>query len=360
MSNIFGILNISDANRSFVNVVGQNVIYDAIVQMLEEYNADMAGVMAMFVERETEEFKVRYQLPGGGRLQRVGPHAAPGAVKSAGYWETAFPLETFGAGFGGSRSEVAKMTMQELDRKLDTIMTQDAATLRWEILHALFDNVNATFADPEHDSLTIRRLANGDGVTYPPVIGSETEAEEDHYLESGYLVSAVDATHNPLATIRADLVHHFGGASTGGDEIVCLMGDVALIAKLEAIAGYSPVVDRFVKPGEDTAVPINFPPSFPGRLVGRLSGCWIVEWSWIPDTYILGTHLGAPAPLQMRVEQSATGLPRGLALVATDESYPIQMSYYENRFGVGCANRLNGVAMEVANGGSYTIPTAYD
>ncbi|HUW09587.1 MAG TPA: hypothetical protein VM537_07630, partial [Anaerolineae bacterium] len=81
MSGLAGILNISDTERAFVNTVGQQVVFDAVNQLLSDYNAEVALQMAAFVERETEKFKMRYLLPGGGRLQRMGRQAPAAAMK---------------------------------------------------------------------------------------------------------------------------------------------------------------------------------------------------------------------------------------------------------------------------------------
>ncbi len=137
----------------------------------------------MFVEEQTENFKERYKLPGGGRLQRRGGYAASGAVKAYGGYDVAYPLEDFGAQLADSDVALAYMTLQDLDRHLDTIFAQDANTVRFELLKALLNNTQDTFVDPLHGSLTIEPLANGDSVTYPPVLGSETEATDTHYLE---------------------------------------------------------------------------------------------------------------------------------------------------------------------------------
>ena len=37
MSGIFGILGLDDTERVFANTVGQEVVYDAIVQLLDQY-----------------------------------------------------------------------------------------------------------------------------------------------------------------------------------------------------------------------------------------------------------------------------------------------------------------------------------
>mgnify|MGYP000424540598 CR=1 FL=1 len=54
-----------------------------------------------------------------------------------------------------------------------------------------------------------------------------------------------------------------------------------------------------------------------------------------------------------------TGLRTGLQLVATDNQHPFESSFWRHRFGFGAANRLNGVVIELANGGSYTVPSGY-
>ena len=108
----------------------------------------------------------------------------------------------------------------ELERHVSTIATQNVNTVRYELLKALLNNTQDTFVDPLHGSLGIEPLANGDSVTYPPVIASESEATEDHYLESGYAASAISDSNNPYVTIRDDLAHHFGISGDGYNFVV--------------------------------------------------------------------------------------------------------------------------------------------
>jgi hypothetical protein len=358
MSGIFGILNLNttDNQRTFVNTVGQRIVYDAINELLTRYNAGLRAAMAVFVETETTQFKERYMLPGGGRLQRRGGQAQSGAVKAAGYWDVAYPLEDFGAQLASSDVAMAYMTMADLDRHLKTIFIQNTNTVRYEILKALVNNTQRTFTDPLHGALAVESLANGDSVTYPPVLGSEDEATDDHYLESGYVAADISDTNNPFVTIRDELEEHFG-AATGGENIVVFINS-AQTAKVEALADFDEVPDRFIRVGDDTDVPEGLP-NVPGRILGRVSGCWAVEWRWVPASYLMGIFMDAPRPLKVRRDPADTGLPSGLTLVATDETYPLLSSHYRHRFGIGVGNRLNGVVMELGNGGTYTIPTGY-
>lgn len=357
MAGIFGVLGLNDTERVFANTVGQAVVYDGISQLVSRYNQELRRAIRTFVEEETDSFKERYKLPGGGRLQRRGGYAASGAVKAYGGYDVCFPLDDFGAQLADTDIAIAYMTIQDLDRHLDTIFAQDANTVRFELLKALLNNAQDTVTDPLHGSLTVEPLANGDTVTYPPVLGSETEATENHYLESGYAASAIDDTHNPYVTIRDDLEHHFG-ADQGGGNIACFI-NADERPETEALTEFDPLNDRFITPGDQTATLKNMPHNAPGRLLGRVNGVWVYEWRWVPSAYIIGLDLDAPAPLKMRVDPADTGLGTGLQLVSEDEQYPLQSAHYRHRFGFGCGNRLNGVVMELGTGGTYSIPSGY-
>jgi hypothetical protein len=358
MSGIFAALGLNDTQREYLNTIGQAAIYTAIQELLGRFNEDLDRAMAVFIEAVTEDHKERYLLPGGGRLQRLGTQAQAGAVKATGSWDVAYPLEDFGAQVAGNRIDMAYMTVQDLDRHLDTVFLQDINTVRFEILKALLNNAKDTFVDPRKGSLTIEPLADGTaGELYPPVLGSESEATDNHYLESGYAASAISDSNNPYVTVRDELEEHFG-APQGGSNIAVFINQ-AQVSKTEDLTDFDPVNDRYVRPGADTDVPGDLPAGLPGRVIGRTNGVWVVEWRWIPANYMLGLHLDAPKPLKMRVHPANTGLGRGLQLVATDETHPIESSHYEHSFGVGCGNRLNGVVLELGTGGSYSVPTGY-
>lgn len=361
MATIIGTLTFNDTDRVFASTPGQTSVWDAVQQEIAKHNAELAAASSIFIQGETEAHKTRYYLPAGGYMQERGGQARSAAVKRYGKWDIALPLKDFGDQVAGDNVILAYMTAAELRNHLDGIMVRDKNTLRREILRRLFRNSQDTVVDELHGSLSIEGLANGDAVVYPPVLGSDAEATDDHYLESGYLYTAISNTNNPLVTMRNELEEHFG-ASTGGDNIVTFWPSV-VIPYLEALTDYDPVNDRFIQPGANTDLPYNWP-YVPGRVVGRSNGCWVVEWRWVPTAatpYGLGIYLDpeVPPPLLQRVDPADTGLPRGLALVAEDADYPWQSSHYQHRFGVGAGNRLNGVVMELAAGAGYTIPTPY-
>jgi hypothetical protein len=80
----------------------------------------------------------------------------------------------------------------------------------------------------------------------------------------------------------------------------------------------------------------------------------------MPANYLLGLDLNQPSPLKRRIDV-ATSL-RGFRLVAdwdTSNEFPLAKSTWRDRHGYGVAERLNGVAMFLDAGGSYTVPSAY-
>ena len=94
MSGIYGILNVADTDRVFLNTLGQSVVYDAVNEYMRLHNAELQQTLGVFVGETTTDFKRRYKLPGGGQLHDMGfaPQSAPAAVKSSGSWDVAFPL----------------------------------------------------------------------------------------------------------------------------------------------------------------------------------------------------------------------------------------------------------------------------
>lgn len=357
MSVIFGHLNLSDTDRVFNATQGQQVIYDAVSAYINRINAELNAAMAVFVERTTSDYKLRYKLPGGGHLQRRGSDGRYGAVKSYGQWDVAIPLEDFGTQVAGNDVDMAYMTVAELDRHVSTVVSQNVNTVRYEILRAILNSAQDTFIDPLWGSLAIEPLANGDAVTYPPVLGAEAEATDNHYLESGYLSAAISDTNNPYTTIRDELEEHFG-APTGGSNIVVFINN-AQVAITKTLTSFTEVPDRFIRTGDNTDVPIGLPATLPGKIIGRCDGVWVVEWRPIPANYMLGVHMDATPALLRRIDPADTGLGDGLMLVAQDDAFPFNGSFWRHRFGVGVGNRLNGVVMELGNGGTYTVPTGF-
>lgn len=355
---IWGALNLNDDDERYVNTIGQKTVFDAVQEILNQFNAELIAARGVFVDEVTTKFREVYKLPGGGYLQTLSNIDQPGARKVEGEWQVEYPLLNFGDQIAGNDVELAYMTLPELDRHLQAVQTRAKNSMRKEILKAIFPNTNWSLIDQTGaGSLTVKPLANGDSDLYTPVYGSENLATENHYLESGYAASAIDATNNPIVTIVDELEEHFGGPATQGSNIAIFFHK-AQRAKLKALGTFNDDgMSQFENPGADVTTITGLPAGLPGKVIGY-ADAWLVEWPYVPENYMFGIHLEAPKPLKMRVDPADVGLGSGdLQLVQRDLSFPLQSSFYRQRYGFGVGNRLNGVVMELGTGGSYTIPS---
>lgn len=361
MAVIYGALGLSDTDNSFVEQVGQRAVYDAVQTVLGQFNDAMSVAMGFFVAGTTTDFKWRYYMPGGGTMQRHNFESLtrPHAVKATGSYDVALPIDDWRDAIIQNDIQMAYMRLQELDRTLQTILIRYANTMRVEVLRTIFRVTARTFVDPIRGSLTVQGLANGDSVTYPPVIGATSEATDNHLLESGYAAASISDTNNPLVTIKNELVEHFGGATEGGEAVVVLCSPTDA-PYLQALTDFIPVNDSYVSPGAQTATVVGRP-AIPGgaRLLGRSNGVWVAEWDWMPANYLFGRHMMVEAPLMIREDPSETGLGGGLRMVATIQEHPMETAIWRVRRGFGVTNRLNGVVMELGTGGTYTVPVGY-
>lgn len=356
MTGIYGLLGLQSGDRTFINTIGASRVFDAAQTYLQVVDQEIRAAAAVFVERTTEKYSMRYKLPGGGRMQARGLYSSNGAVRPHGGWDVALPLVDYEEPVSESDIEAAYLTVEDVQLALENITIRHTNALRYNILKPIFNNTTSAFSDREWGTLTVQPLANGDTVLYPPSFGSETEATRDHYLESGYAGSSISDTNNPYTTIRAKL-EELGPLRSGyGNIAVFIHSDQA--AKTKALALFDPVSDIAIVSGANTDVPRGMP-NVPGRVIGRCDGVWVVEYPAIPTGYMFGVDLDQPAPLMMRVHPAATGLQSGLHLAANSENHPLYSRHYRVSYGIGAGNRLNGVVMELGTGGSYTIPTAY-
>lgn len=356
MAGLFGVLTLNDTDRVFQSTQGQVIALNLINQYFARVSADIAAQMSLFVEMNTTAHTERYKMPGGGYLSERAINSTVPNVKASGQYDVAYPLKEYGAAVGGDYVAMAYMTAGDLERHVSTVAIQDINTVRFQMLRRLFKNTTDTFIDPLWGSLTIQPLANGDSVTYIPVLGSQTEATDDHYLESGYAATAISDTNNPYRTIVGELQEHFG-ATTGGNNIVTFIHPDE-VAETEDLTDFDPVVDNFIQAGANRDVPVNLP-NVPGRIIGRVSGSWVSEWRYLPTGYMVGLDMDAPPPLKMRIDPADTGLGSGLQLRARQQDFPFENAFYSHRFGFGVGNRLNGVVMEMGTGGTYSIPSIY-
>ena len=351
MATSFGLLNSFDNDYQYVNTVGTGVVYDAIVKILADYNAEQAEMLRVFVGRRTANHQERFYAPIGGEMQTMGRQAEAGAVKRSGSWDVAYPLTQIGDQLAGDRVDTGYMTAGQLEAHLMSIMTRDANSVRRDMLAAIFYNQARAFLDFEWGNLAIQPLANGDATIYPQVIGAVAGAVDNHYLTAAALNAAA------MNAAYGDLIEHFGQKQSG-DNVICFANS-ANIATIAALAGYTADIDRYLGPVSVAISGLRTIPYAPGITVGRWNSVWVNSWDWIPANYMVFIHLDYPGPLSMREDPAGTGLGTGLQLVSTDEEHPIWKKHFEHRYGFGVTDRLNGVVLQIT-AGAYAVPAIYN
>jgi hypothetical protein len=357
MTGIYSLLGLQDNDLTYINTIGLDRVFEASSEYLRMVDAEMMNAYGVFIAEETELYGERYKLPGGGRMQQRGTKAANAAINAYAGWDVQYPLFDYEEPVAEDDVTVAYMTVRDVQLALESVRIRSINAMRYDLLRRLMNNANFSFVDRQNGTLTVRPLANGDSVVYPPVIGSESEATEDHYLETGYVASGITDTNNPYTTARTELEEHFGTPSGFGN-IVCFINS-AQVRLTEALADYDQIDDSHKIFGANRDRVTSDFPAVPGRIIGRTNGVWVAEWNWVPANYIVGINLDAPPPMKLRRDPASTGLPRGLHLSGETDKHPLYARHYRNRYGVGVGNRLNGVVLELGNGGTYTIPTAY-
>lgn len=358
MSAIFGVLGVPATEADFVVNMGQELIFDAVNEVLGYHAADLAAAEKVFVKGETTKFQMRWLSPGGGLMTPAGQDPlGPGpAVGRYGEWDVGFPLRFYEESFSASRRALADMTVQELNAHIDTILERDIRRRRQRILTALFEDTAYTFADIVHGNVTLPRLANTDGSVFPPVPGAAAGADDHHFRESTYTVANIVAASNPLLDLRPEILQHFGGRAATGTDILYLHG-TDQTQYIDVLAGFTQIGDLQIDYGEDTDLS-KFIAGIPGRLYGRAYGCWVSEWSWMPATYGIAVHLRYP-PLLRRVHHS---LPSDLTLVSRNNDHPLESAYYSANYGYAVCNRLSAAIIEVSGDApaeAYAPPGAY-
>lgn len=358
MSTIFALAGLNSTDYDYVVKANQQLVYTGVMKYIEMATAAQVKALATFVEGTTVLFQERYQLPMVGRMQQVTEITRGNAVARYDGYNVGYPVKQYADSIVTGLVDMAYMTPAELDAYVEGVATRAKNVKRHEILRRLFKSTTDSFTDYRYGATTVQPLANGDAVEYPPVEGSDTQATDDHYLESGYAATAINDTNNPYLTLANELIEHTGDVT--GDVPVITFINPAEQPETEALTGFTPYVPAAIQPGSNTDAVLRPPGTPPGKTIGYVNGlCWVNTWRWIPANYILAVNTSAPAPLKMRVDPGDTGLGAGNLVPFTDDEHPFQFRDWMMRFGIGAGNRLGAAVMELGTGGTYTVPTDY-
>ena len=349
MAILYGFTNLKDVFSQRVDDVGVAVVNDAIDATIAEHNRQLAALVGLFAT-PTTEYKMRYRTPVAARLQPLDENGRARPIKLAGYYDVAFPLQEAGTAWGQTYKASKKMTVQEANDILNTLLTADKRWMRDHILAALFTNASWTFADDQHGDLTVKGLANSDTDTYLVQTGADAGATDTHYLAQA---NAIDNSNDPFPTIYDELTEH---PENTGEVVVLIPSNVK--TAVQALSGFYPNTDPNLNAGmASTTLRGSLGTPLPGTLLGyHEARVWIAEWKSLPSGYMIATMTGGPRSLLMREEMEASL--RGFNRVADRNDHPFYESQYLRIAGFGANNRVGALVQRIGSG-SYAIPTNY-
>lgn len=357
MALAYGFVTLQDQFTSRVNEVGVERIWNAIDESAAEHNRVVNELMEAFVERTTTA-QEQHELPGGGTLQPLDPDGNPKPVKPSGNYQVAYPIQHAGTAWGDNRVSRALMTVREANRYTVDAQQKDVNWLRRHILAAMLDNEEWTYHDETGadgakglGDITIKPLANGDSVEYV-MIGGDTSTDDHYHAQSADISDAA----NPYPTIEDELEEH---PSNSGPFVAYIPTNLKTDTK--DLADFIPVADPDVAQGANTdTLARSISRGFGDRVLGKVGDIWIVEWSALPDGYIVAHARGGGPVLKMReypAEELQGFFPERHS---PDGNHAVERMLRMCGFGV--VNRVGAVVYQVgaAVDDTYEVPSAYD
>lgn len=345
----YGFIKMVDLFNERIDEVGIERVTNAIDATLAEHNRQMAAMMGLFATPTTAP-KLRYKTPITGSLQPLDEQGRARPVRPAGYYDVAFPLQDAGTAWGQTYKASKKMTVEEANNIVSSLLLADRRWMRDHMLAALFANASWTFGDDQYGSLTIKGLANSDTDTYLLMAGADSGAADTHYLAQA---AAIDNSNDPFPTIYTELMEH---PENSGDVVVLVPS--GLKATVEALAGFYPQADANLRPGlATTTVAGSLGAAVPGQVIGyHEARVWIAEWRSLPANYMIAVATEGPRPLAMRQEPEA--VLQGFNRVAERNDHPFYESQYLRSAGFGANNRVGALVYRIGDA-AYAVPTGY-
>jgi hypothetical protein len=346
---MYGFYQLQDVFNQRVNQVGADVVSRAIDATVAEHNRQINALLDLFCQRTTEH-TIRYKTPTAARLMGLDENGRARPVKSQGFYDIAFPLQSAGIAWGANYKSRVKMTVQEANDATATLISADIRWIRDHILAAIFANMPWVFTDEQFGNLQIKGPANADTDLYLIMQGQDQPAIDNHFFAQAALIA--DAT-NPFPNIYTELTEH----PENQGEVVVFVSSVDR-PDVEGLANFFPLPDLNVRLGVGQAQLVgSLSAAIPGRLLGYVDQCWVAEWPVLPNHYAIGVTVAGEPPLAMREEPEPEL--QGFNRVADRDDYPWYERQYLRTAGFGAWNRV-GVVVQQVGAGVYGVPAGYE
>jgi hypothetical protein len=349
----YGFMQLRDSLPLTVEQIGVERVNDAILQTLNAYNEQLNALMGIFVQPVPDRQR-RYTTTGSARLQPMDESGRALPIKPAlGYYDVAFPLYMAGGAWGATFLERKKMTVEDANNTINVLISADHVWMRDHVLSALFAATSWTFDDLTYGALTVQPLANGDATVYGYWSGSTFGATDNHFMAQA---AAISDAANPFTAMYTELKEH---PDNLGEVIAFIPSNLrTAVMALTGFVDYDFDGNVTVDPTLTRIVGRPNMANMPGTLLGydTTSRVWIVEWTVLPDNYIVAVTGNGPRALGMRQDPDPSL--QGFFQAATREDYPFWEAQYVRMAGFGGWNRTAAVICRIGNA-SYAAPADY-
>lgn len=236
------------------------------------------------------------------------------------------------------------------------------------VMRAIF-NSTTRVATIDGDAVNVYPFYNGDSIVPPKWKSTVHTSGHNHYLESG------GTTVDP-GDVQAMIDHltHHGYTQSRGYRILLMVNSQEGTTIRDFTKGTASAKYTFI-PGQNYGGGVYIPANgglvgqptlanIPGlETIGSYGPATVIEEDYIPAGYMVmivtagEQNIGNPVGIRQHANASLQGLQ--LAKGKQSNEYPLIDSYYIHGMGTGIRHRGAGVVMEIGNGGTYTIPSAY-
>jgi hypothetical protein len=349
MAAIYGFHNLQDILDQRAAEVPVDTLVDAVTAAAQAHNQDINDSLSLFAT-QTQQHSVGVRPIGEAELQDVDEWGRPDPVRFPAPVARYFPLYMAQTSIAMNYVTSQKITVGELQERLQVMFMSDSKWLRRKLLKAVFSNSNYNFSDPQFGTLAVSVLANGDSETY--LRGATGAASADtHHKGAATFTEAV------LTDIRSELVEH---EENGGSEAqVVVFVPTTSTATVQGFDGHVIGADPNVALGTaiDTYVGA-FGSTAPGTSIGYNANSMVHlrEWDKLPDNYAVGVTGSGLKPLAMREDAEASL--RGFGEIPGREDMPYLQRIWSRRAGFGAYNRVGAVVYRT-NNATYAVPTGY-
>lgn len=355
---VYGFQDLASLKTTRIQEIGIQETMMRVQQWNAEINRVFDAIFSTFTVRD-ERWNInpimKYHIPSAVRAQYVDEYGVAKPQIEEGYTTVGLPLWRYELANGLSFEALAKITVEEYNRRLLRIERGDRQEAIRQFLWAIFNNANYTFASTEDalPDIPVKAGANGDSEKY--VLRSQAApATAQHYLGQA---AAIDDTNDPFPALKTLLTSYVG--TSVNDRIVTFVGDATTAASITALPGFHRI-DRtkFTKWGDNVSLTDMAADTYIGMgeevLGEHEEGIIVVRWQSIPANYLVSINLDAPEPIGIR-EDASPSL-RGLFNIsAVEESGNLLLSRFRRKIGFAPVNRT-GFAVTLIGNASYSIP----